>query len=247
MFGADRGPRRGPDEIPSDELVLAALERAARHRARDSGEVPLWTLLAHLAMPARSAPARRLRERLDELRAAGLLERSQRHGVPMFALTARARKRLRTSAPPELPESPQHRAWRDARTAAGQEIGRFRRDLREQLSEADRLLDASEPAGSDRWFELGQRLQGACWRLASASYCLREWAEPDDGTADIDDYSEPADQLLGEADACASACLAYRPTQRPAVAGAPLNPFARVPPRWGPSSRSGRSRCTDAG
>jgi hypothetical protein len=59
---------------------------------------------------------------------------------------------------PQLPESPRHRTWRNARTAAAQEIERFRRNLRDCLDEAARLLDADPPAHSDAWFELGQHL-----------------------------------------------------------------------------------------
>nr|MBA3809966.1 hypothetical protein [Solirubrobacterales bacterium] len=73
----------------------------------------------------------------------------------------------------------------------GQEIERFRGRLRACLAEARSLLGASEPADSDAWLELGERLQRDCWLLASATHCLHEWAEPDDAHADIDTHDEP--------------------------------------------------------
>ncbi|HLH13363.1 MAG TPA: hypothetical protein VKV16_01135, partial [Solirubrobacteraceae bacterium] len=110
---------------PTDELVLAAVERAARHDARGCPAVPVWTILEHLDVRRRSAVARHVRTRLDALAAAGLLESARRHGVATWALTAAGVRRLRLARragrQPVLSESPQHRAWRAARTAAAQE------------------------------------------------------------------------------------------------------------------------------
>jgi hypothetical protein len=185
---------------PSDELVLAAIERAARHQAHDRSAVPVWAILEHLGLRARSAPARHVRARLDALHAAGSLACARRHGVPTWALTGAGRRRLRRASRagelPALPESPQHRAWRNARTAAAQELERFRRLVREHLERGEALLDADPPPHSDAWLELAEELQRACRRLASASHCEYEWAEPDDARADIDEHVEPADRRL---------------------------------------------------
>jgi hypothetical protein len=193
-----------PADVIPDELVLAAIERAERHRARDTPGVPVWAITDHLDIPRRSGLARRVRARLDALEVAGSLERSRRHGVPTWALASAGRRRLqrarRAGNVPALPESPQHRAWRNARTAATQEIERFRPTVRDCLGEAALLLDADPPASSDAWFELGERLQRACRRLGSASYCVDEWAEPDDARADIDDHRDPADKGLDRAE-----------------------------------------------
>jgi hypothetical protein len=99
---------------------------------------------------------------------------------------------------PPLPESPQHRAWRNARTAAAEELERFRASLRERLRRAELLLDAEPPPHSDAWLELAQELQRACRRVASASHCLYEWSEPDDERPDVDQRSEPGDAELDE-------------------------------------------------
>jgi hypothetical protein len=36
---------------------------------------------------------------------------------------------------------------------------------------------------------MGNRLHFGCERLASATYCLHEWAEPDDAISDRAEYS----------------------------------------------------------
>jgi hypothetical protein len=188
---------------PTDELVLAAVERAARHRPHHRSTVPVWAILEHLGLRARSAPARHVRARLDALQAAGSLDCARRHGIPTWALTSAGRRRLRRAASagevPALPESPQHRAWRNAHTAAAQELERFRRLARERLERGEALLDADPPPHSDAWLELAEELQRACRRLASASHCMYEWDEPDDARADIDEHVEPADSRLDPA------------------------------------------------
>jgi len=206
MTDPDPHPRATHDTRfarPPDELVLAAVERAARHQANRESAVPVWAILEHLALRPRSAPARHVRSRLDALHAAGSLESARRHGVATWALTGAGRRRLRRAAGadelPALPESPQHRAWRNARTAAAQELERFRRLLSERLEQAAALLDADPPPSSDAWLELAEELQRGCRRLASASHCLYEWAEPDDARADLDEHVEPDDRRLAPA------------------------------------------------
>jgi hypothetical protein len=200
MPDPDREPRTKPAGAPCDELILAAVDRAARHRGRKTPAVPVWAILDHLALARRSAGARHVRSRLSALHAAGSLESSRRHGIATWELTDTGRRRLqrvqRAGGLPALPESPQHRAWRNASTAAAQEIERFRAGLREQLREAALLLDADPPPRSDDWFELADALQRAGRRVGSASYCLHEWAEPDDARADLDDGLDPADELF---------------------------------------------------
>jgi hypothetical protein len=160
----------------------------------------VWAILEHLALARRSAAARHVRSRLSALQDGGWLESSRSHGVATWALTSSGQRRLQrvrgTDALPALPESPQHRAWSNARTTAGQEIERFRASVREQLDEAMLLLAADPPPLSDDWFALGDALQRSCRRLGSASYCLREWPEPEDAHADLDDGLSPGDDAL---------------------------------------------------
>jgi hypothetical protein len=196
---------------PSEELTLAAVERAQRHRAPSPMPVAMWSILDHLALSARSAGARAVRGQLSALVARGDLRRGRRSGIPTWTLSDAGQARLRQArdagAALELPESPQHRAWRNAQTSAGQEIERFRGRLRERVHAAERLLAESPPARSDAWLELGEELQADCRRLASASHCLWEWPEPDDERADIDERSDPADETLDPADAAARRAL----------------------------------------
>jgi hypothetical protein len=183
-------PRKRRPQIP-DLLVLAAVDRAQRHRVRSGEAVPSWQVLEHLDLARRSAAARELRALLAALEAAGVLASSRRHGVHVWQLTLDGRRSLtrahRRGEVPALPESPQHRRWREARTLASEEIDRFRGDLRDALEHARSLLDENRPVSSDAWFESGERLQRACRRVWSASHCLHEWSEPKDVRADTDD------------------------------------------------------------
>jgi hypothetical protein len=203
------------EDVVPGVLVLAAVDRAERHRVPkvDPPGVPVWSVLEHLATPRRSRRAREVRARLDELVAAGSLERSRRHSVAVWSVTRPGRRRLsrarRAGPGPVLPESPQHRAWRDAQELAGERVEGFRLDVLEELEHAGELLDAEmavaagrvapEVLGgslSDAWFEVAERLQRACRRLGSASYCLWDWREPEDARADVDDHRDPRDQVF---------------------------------------------------
>jgi hypothetical protein len=184
-----RGDLR-PFEPVSDVEVLVAIERAERHR-RLGGEpgVLRSTLADHLGFIHNSWTTRRLRPHLDALRSAGLLSDVLRHGLDLIALTSAGRGSLTMSRRvlmAVLPESPQHRLWRHSRVIADERIDELRRQLLDALGEARTLLDATETS-SDKWFKLAPRLEKACWRVASATYCLREWPEPDDARADVDE------------------------------------------------------------
>ena len=175
-------------QIP-DVTVLAAIDRAERHRGRPG--VPVWLIFEHLGIPRRS---RLVRTQLQSLVQDGVIEQRRAHGVDVFALAQSGRRRLHGAALVDLPESPQHREWRNARTLATQEIERFRASLGDALRGASALLN--DTTGSDAWFELAEELRGAARRLGSATYCLHEWMEPSDDRADVDDHMSPADRAL---------------------------------------------------
>jgi hypothetical protein len=176
-----------------DELILAAVRRAALHGGAVGGGASLRAVLAHLSIARRGRPAQAVRGRLEQLTQRGELLPARVHGVPVWRLSAQATRRLaaadRAGRSPALGESPQHLAWRQARTAAGQELAGFAAALDADLVEAREMLAAlSGAAGqaphSDLWFSLGHRLLGDCRRLGSAWHCLHEWPEPSDDRAD---------------------------------------------------------------
>jgi hypothetical protein len=125
---------------------------------------------------------------MDALKSAGRIRDVRRLGLDLVALTSTGRRalgRARSVGDVALPESPQHRIWRHSRTVAADRIDGFREALRASVAELGGLLDGGQ-ASSDAWFEFGKRLSAECRRLVSATYCLSEWPEPDDASADVD-------------------------------------------------------------
>ena len=181
-------------------LVLAAVERAERHRRRDGSGVMPREVFDHMGFLYNPAAVRQFRPTLDALMAAGVLGFASRHKVRLWVLTSAGRRRLEaaqeTGEGSGLPESPQHRAWRHARTTAAEQVDGFREQVRSYTNEALKLLDAGEQPHSDAWFGLAERLGCACWQLGSATHCLREWVEPDDARIDSDERDDPGDDLL---------------------------------------------------
>jgi hypothetical protein len=99
-----------PVHVIPDELVLAAIERAERHRTNDVPGVPIWAITEHLGIARRSGSARHVRSRLRALEASWSLECLRVRSVQVWALTAAGRRRLqravRAGDVPPLPESP---------------------------------------------------------------------------------------------------------------------------------------------
>jgi DNA-binding transcriptional regulator PaaX len=181
-----------PEGTPSDDLLLAALDRAERHQCREGQGVLLVTLKAHLGLPHHSGTTLRLRPQLARLQTAGLIERTRHLRLILWRLTGSGHARLddaRLTDELALPESPQHQQWATAQLMAGQRIADLRADMRQTLDEAMAMLD--DPAtSSDAWFALVHRLKDACWRLAAATHILNEWAEPNDAHPDIDTHPQ---------------------------------------------------------
>ncbi len=189
-----------PAEAVPDDLILAALDRAERHRHGAGPGVLFEEAVAHLGLRHHSWTTRRTRPQFEALERAGMVEHFRRQGLVIWALTSRGHRRLakarQAGTLPELPEAPQHITWRQARTGAGQHIDEFRERLSDVLAEALATLNATRPAESDEWFDLATQLQRACWLLGSATYCLNEWAEPTDEQADTDEHTTPEDHAL---------------------------------------------------
>jgi len=174
-------------EPVSDAQILAAIHRAEVHDEQD--DASRADMAAHLGFVHNSATTRRLRPQLDALRAAGHVRDVRRNGLDLLTLTPAGRHALEETqgaGTVALPESPQHRKWRHSRTVAGDRIDGFREALRASMAEVGALLD-SQQTPSEAWFELDKRLGAECKRLGSATYCMFEWAEPDDARADVDE------------------------------------------------------------
>lgn len=176
-----------------DILILAAAERAALHEQEET--VLTSVLTEHLGFAAVPATNKHLWPRLEELRREGLLTVAERRGEPFWGLTTVGRERLEAEREAgragELPESPQHRAWWHARVEAAVRIEGFKEELILAAEEADRLINQYRPVMSEEWFALSERLRRASWCMASATYCLTEWPEPDDAMPDLDENPGP--------------------------------------------------------
>ena len=187
-------------EPVSDELVLAAIYRAERHRAGEREEIPFWMVVTHLGFVRNSWTSRRLRPQLKGLITHGLVSNARRKGIDVWGLTDAGRERLNVARKAgeveELPEAPQHREWRRTRGVAAERIGRFRECAKRGTEEAVVLLGSSRRVRSDAWLELADSLGQVYRQLGRATYCLYEWEEPDDETADIEDYKDPGDEQL---------------------------------------------------
>lgn len=187
-------------EPVSDELVLAAVDRAERHRTNQRAGIWWHDIVAHLGFVRSGWTTRQLRPQLNALEAAGMLSKSRRHSTDVWALTDSGREYLtskqQAGAVGELPESPQHRTWRHTRASAAERIGGFRAQVRQGADETARLLESRQRVRSDAWLQLAERLGPASRGLGLATYCLYEWPEPEDARADIDDYEDPGDDQL---------------------------------------------------
>jgi DNA-binding transcriptional regulator PaaX len=176
-----------PFEPVSDLQLLAAIDRAERHR--QTRGVQRFRIAEHLGFPRGPATTRRLRPQIESLIAAGMLASSRRLGSTTWGLTDAGRKRLararRAGKVIELPESPQHRTWRQSYEHAHEHIDALRKELRSTLTEAQALLK-SEHQQPRAWCELSVRLRRQTALVAWALYCLTEWAEPDDAKPDTD-------------------------------------------------------------
>jgi hypothetical protein len=204
-------------QISVQLLLLAATDRAVRHQARPHHGAPAWPgrdvstapaflISEHLGYSPGTTLRRRLRNGLDELTRDGLLEARREAGRPAWCLTEKGKKRLahcRRRAWDELPESPQHRRWREAHETAAQQIEALNACASCALEAAATLLEG-DTQDSAELAEMGDRLRDVFRRLAAASYCLFEWMEPDDMRADID-IQVPSRSLRNPANGTVSA------------------------------------------
>jgi hypothetical protein len=189
----EAGQELGPYTEVSDNVILAAVERAVLHEGED--EVLTSVLTEHLGFIWEPSTNRPLWSRPEGLRRAGLLTTIERRSEPFWALTDVGRERLASAREAgevdDLPESPQYRAWRHAGVKAAVRIEGFSSALFHAVEETYTLIYQPQSPMSEEWFELSDRLRLAAWRVASATYCLTEWVEPDDESPDVDESPGP--------------------------------------------------------
>lgn len=195
-----RASRRPP---PSDLLVLAAVDRAHRHRFHeDYGDVTLSDIADHLAKSSERYAAHLLRPIVHRLTDDhGWLRQSRHRGQDRWALTDAGAKRLSRAlidgVGDELPESPQHRQWRQAREHAAARIEALQNELGEALADVNAMLDAEAPAPAADWLAQAETLRRRAVAVGVARYCLYERPEPDDAHADRDEFIEPSGSPVG--------------------------------------------------
>jgi hypothetical protein len=192
------------EEIPT-ELVLAAMERAKCQERYEWPGLHINPIKEHLGVFRRSPYLGRL---LNRMMTEGLVENTRTQGANWWAITTAGRRRLnkarKAGSLGELPESPQHKAWRTAHGLAETEIERFRLELGALQGELSELLLKELPGheapghDSDAWFKIAGALDEACWRMGSARHCLHEWDEPSEDGPDVDQILRPGEKELEE-------------------------------------------------
>lgn len=197
MQATHKGASRRPP--PRDALVLAAVDRAYRHRASVQPGVSLTEIADHLGLSPGPAASRRLHPTVDRLTyELGWLHTSRRWSRDCWALTDRGHEELSRALvagiADELPESPQHREWRAARQHAAVRLEELRTELGELMAKLNGLIDAQPPASAAELVALAEPLHDHTTALAMAHYCLHERAQPDDAHADHED--KPAVSVL---------------------------------------------------
>lgn len=122
---AIKGEELGPSHPVSDERLLLAIGRAADHQHPERQErqkIHRKAVAAHLGFVHNGATTRRLRPQLEALDEGGYIGVSYKRHRPFVELTPKGRRRVdalrRRGNEPRLPESPQHRQWREAKHLA---------------------------------------------------------------------------------------------------------------------------------
>lgn len=89
-----------PDAPITDDMILAAIERAQRHRnPKSTPGISLSTLKEHLGLPHHGGTTRRLRPQLKTLETALLIEQYRRNGPDTITLTDQGQRRLDVEPP----------------------------------------------------------------------------------------------------------------------------------------------------
>lgn len=174
----------GPSGPVSDDAVLAAVARAERIEKRRVG---VEQIAGHLGWRYNGAATVRLRPPLGRLVAAGLLESTD---VPRWRIrwkewrtTDSGRRHLDAAEAVELPESPQHRRWRQDRDVAAWALDAVRAEAVMVVDQARDLLrdpPARGPLDEGELSRLIRRFEAVMKAHALARWMCEAWPEPTD-------------------------------------------------------------------
>jgi hypothetical protein len=189
------GDELGPPAAVSDERLLLAIGRARDHAdPGDERRVHRKRIAEHLGFAHSSTTTKLLQPQLEAMEGEGLLEAVRSRGADYWRLTPKGSRRvgsLRKSKRSEsLPESPQHREWRQAKEVAQAQLPEIMEDLHADLERGLELGNSSfhRFAGGDVSLSdlrrLGVRLKTDFSLFATGLYCLFEWSEPSDAKRD---------------------------------------------------------------
>jgi hypothetical protein len=174
----------GPSGPVSDGEVLAAVARAERIERR---RVSVREIAEHLGWRYSGGATVRLRPPLERLVASGLLDSTnpprRRIRSNEWSATAAGRRHLATADPVELPESPQHRRWRQDRDVAAWAMDGVRAQAREVVDQAYDLLwerRVKEPITEEEVLRLIRQFEAVMNAFALATRMCDGWPEPSD-------------------------------------------------------------------
>lgn len=175
----------GPSGPVSDDEVLAAVARAERLEWR---WVTVREIAEHLGWRYSGGATVRLRPPLERLVASGLLESTdpprRKIRSKEWSTTTAGRRHLASADPVELPESPQHRRWRQDRDVAAWAMDGVRAEAREVVDQAYDLLwerRVEDPITEEEVWRLVRRFEAVMSAFALATRMCEGWPEPTDG------------------------------------------------------------------
>ena len=171
----------GPSGPVSELEVLAALARAELHATRWK---PFTSDIAHhLGWRFSGQATRHLRPHLERLTSAGLVAPSEPRTYTManqrWTITTAGSRRLASAATVDLPESPQHRRWRQDRDVAAWALDAVRSQAWDVIEEVSDLLSGLEvdlpTLGDDFVKGLARRFEESFRATGLALRMCRQW------------------------------------------------------------------------
>jgi len=165
---------------PPDALLCAALDRARRHDLAD--EVTADYVADELTTEPPTTTPDAVRTRLTELAERGLVNQIDENDIQLWTLTP-AGEQLVSDGAPLLPESRQHRDWRQARDNPMTNLEHLRVELKRELADIEAMLN-EQALPSPAWMKTSRRIQHLTYGMSVAIHVLHERPEPtDDRTA----------------------------------------------------------------